>query len=633
MGRSQEPETPTQATSDSERSTQERPPVAAPGNLVQQRYRIQAVIGEGGFGRVYRAFDERLGREVALKVIQRRGTPEADRLFLEEARTIARLDHPHVVPVYDAGLDREWQWLVMRLIKGKSLGELLRSSGPLPPERARAHLLDLLDALGHAHSRGLVHRDVKPSNILLEARENGEDHIWLADFGVAKAFTLETPLSERVVVGTPHYMAPEQVAGQKVDPRADLFAVGCVACELVTGQRAFDGQSRAEVMFRVVHEPPRSLDQLAARAGPAFARCIKRALAKSPADRPSSAAELRSELQLLDAERGLGDRSIVRSLRGLLSPGGEPHWDGLIAVEAEEVTKSYRFGRPILRRLDLQVPRGSIFAILGNNGSGKTTLLRLVMGLYRADRGRLRVLGRAPERSATSILARVGYVPEVPAVYPGLTVGDTLDFARRFYPNWDTAFCYHLLGRFAVPLSERVRDLSRGLQTKISLLLALAHRPELLVLDDPTLGLDAVVLEEFFETLRDASQREGTTILICSHNLEQLERTVTHIGFLVDGRLRHAGPLASMRERSLRVQLVFSGEAPYLPRIEGFRRLRRSGSEVSGVVVDSTPATLARLEELGATRVDTQTPTLRDLFIGLMSESGQEGPPRTEGQR
>jgi ABC-2 type transport system ATP-binding protein len=248
------------------------------------------------------------------------------------------------------------------------------------------------------------------------------------------------------------------------------------------------------------------------------------------------------------------------------------------------------------------------------------------MGYYRADGGRLRVLGREPRRSPTSVLARLGYVPEVPSVYPALTVAETLEFARRFYPTWDNAFCYHLLGRFALPLDERVRNLSRGLQTKISLVLALAHRPELLVLDDPTVGLDAVVLEEFFETLREASHREGTTVLICSHNLEQLERTATHIGFLREGRLAQAGPLPSLLQRSLRVELEFPGPAPRLPRIEGFRPMGTRESRVTGLVLHSTPTTLERLQELGPARMDTQTPTLRELFIGLMGEVEADSP-------
>src|SRR5262249_11855499 len=197
--------------------------------------------------------------------------------FLDEARLVARLDHPNVVPVYDAGLLGGTPWMAMRVVRGRSLAARLREDGPMEAGRAAAILKQALDALGHAHRRGLVHRDVKPSSLIVEPREDGGDHVWLADFGIARSLDAGDT-SETMVRGTPVYMAPEQITGRRVDDRADLFAVGCIACELVTGARCFEGQSFSEVLHKVVHEPARGLDELEAIAGPAYAAFVRRAL-------------------------------------------------------------------------------------------------------------------------------------------------------------------------------------------------------------------------------------------------------------------------------------------------------------------------------------------------------------------
>jgi serine/threonine-protein kinase len=515
------------------------PGPADPGRLVAGRYRIEALIGQGGFGRVYRVFDQKLERIVALKVLTlpqgRLAGGEKVLRFEDEVRAVARLDHPSIVPVYDAGLEDENPWMAMRLVGGPSLEKALRDGGPLSPSRALRLLIHIAGALSHAHRHGIVHRDVKPANILLEEHEGGE-HAWLTDFGIAKLLTGLDLTLKGAVLGTPSYMAPEQATGKPVDARTDIFALGCVAAELVTGHPAFQGSSAVELLHAIIHKPP-EIGELRERAGAGFTAAVLRCLAKSPEDRWQAVDDFAQELEAL-ASPG-GEDSAGRRARwrlGLPRRRAEASWDGAFPLQVTGLTKGFGFGKPVLSGLDFEIPRGAVYALMGRNGSGKTTLIRTCLGLYRRDGGRVAVFGRDPEREGPAILARVGLVPDALAVDEKMKVRELLAFASRFYSQWDQAHCYRLLARYDLPLEKRVRDLSRGMKTKVSLVMALAHRPELLLLDDPTLGLDAVILEEFVESLEEVA-REGATVLIASHNYGELERIATHAGFFKEGRV------------------------------------------------------------------------------------------------
>jgi ABC-type multidrug transport system ATPase subunit len=527
------------------------PSLFDPGRLIAGRYRIEALLGQGGFGRVYRAFDQKLERVVALKVLTLPQDPQAQparvQRFEEEARAVARLDHPSIVPVYDAGLEGESPWMAMRLVAGSSLDKALRKGGPLAPPRALRLLLQMAGALSHAHRRGVVHRDVKPANILLEERD-GAEHAWLTDFGIAKLLTGLDLTQRGAVLGTPSYMSPEQATGKAVDARTDLFSLGCVAAELVTGRPAFQGSSAMELLHALIHKPP-DLDGLRQHAGPGFEAAVLRCLAKSPEDRWQTVDDFAEELEALAAppeEAPLGKRE--RRRLGLHRRRAEAPWDGAFPLQVTGLTKGFGFGKPILSGLDLEIPRGAVYALMGRNGSGKTTLLRTCLGLYRRDGGRVAVFGRDPEREGPAVLARVGLVPDALAVDEKMKVRELLSFVARFYSQWDQAHCYRLLARYDLPLEQKIRDLSRGMKTKVSLVMALAHRPDLLLLDDPTLGLDAVILEEFVESLEEAA-REGATVLIASHNYGELERIATHAGFFKEGRVVLSESIPDLKAR------------------------------------------------------------------------------------
>jgi YVTN family beta-propeller protein len=261
-------------------------------------YEIQARIGRGGMGEVYLARDTRLGRPVALKVL-----PEAfaeDERFrerlLHESRLAASLDHPNVVPVYDAGDADGRLFIAMRFVEGADLKALLRSGGALEPARTVAIAGQIAEALDAAHRRGLVHRDVKPSNVLLD-QQGERDHAYLADFGLTHSGRPDGPADARLV-GSVDYVAPEQIRGDAVDGRADQYALGCLLFECLTGSLPFRQSSEVATIFAHLEAPAPAASERRDGLAPAIDPVLARAMAKEPAERFGSCREL------VDAARG-----------------------------------------------------------------------------------------------------------------------------------------------------------------------------------------------------------------------------------------------------------------------------------------------------------------------------------------
>lgn len=542
------------------------------GDLVGGRYRLMEPIGRGGFSKVFRAFDEKLNREVALKILLSLPSRDLSTLsdehtirFLREARMVARLDHPHIVPVYDAGIENGVPWIAMKRVLGEALDRSLQA-GALPPGRAVRLLAQISEALRHAHQRGITHRDLKPANLLVEARESGREHVWLTDFGIA-ILRDEARSEGNLAVGTPGYMAPEQIRGGAVDERADLFALGCIGAEMVTGRRVFTGSSNSEVCHAVLRGEA-DLGGLDERAGRPYAEAIRRCLANSPEERWRTVEILAQALEKADPATA---PSLLGRFRRRSRPASSP-WDGRFTIRAEALGKGYRFRRPVIKNLDLSIPRGSVYALLGRNGSGKTTLLRTLLGLYRRDRGRVEVFGKDPEREGPAVLARVGWVPDHLGAEDRMRVRELLNFVSRAYPTWDMPYCYRLVARFDLPLESRLRDLSRGMKTKVALVMGLAHRPELILLDDATLGLDAVILDELVDALSEANRQDGSTIVLASHSYEEAERIATHVGILRDRSLLLSTSLDDLKQRIRDVQAGgrWTGEGRFdLPNMQG----------------------------------------------------------------
>ncbi|MFM7719017.1 MAG: protein kinase domain-containing protein, partial [Actinomycetota bacterium] len=259
------------------------------------RYRVERELGRGGMARVYRGTDTVLGRPVAIKLLAAQYAEDADFVarFRREAQAAARLNHPNLVGVYDTGTDDGVHYIVMEFVEGRTLADFLAGGGRIAPARA-AEIADLvLRALQAAHAQGVVHRDIKPANIMITP--NGE--VKVTDFGIARLSRGEETLAATsAILGTASYLAPEQAQSQPVDERADLYALGCVLFEMVTGRPPFVGDSAVSVASKHVVEMPIAPSRLNPDVPPELETVILRALAKDPADRYASAQDMRRDL-------------------------------------------------------------------------------------------------------------------------------------------------------------------------------------------------------------------------------------------------------------------------------------------------------------------------------------------------
>jgi YVTN family beta-propeller protein len=300
-------------------------------------FRIEGVVGRGGMGVVYRATQVTLERPVALKVIatELAWEPGFRERFERESRLAASLDHPHVIPVYAAGEQDGVLFIAMRFVEGTDLRALITGLGRLEPGRAVALIGQVASALDAAHGRGLVHRDVKPANVLVTG--SGEDeHAYLTDFGLTKRSVTESGLTEAGLtaggqwVGTVDYVAPEQLKGDSVDGRADVYALGCVLYEALTGEVPFPRENELAKLWAHISDPPPSARDLVPEVPPALAAVARRGMAKSPDQRFGSGGELGAAARAaLPATASTGSHTIAA---GPIVAGRRLPWLPLAAV-------------------------------------------------------------------------------------------------------------------------------------------------------------------------------------------------------------------------------------------------------------------------------------------------------------
>ncbi|HEX2849154.1 MAG TPA: serine/threonine-protein kinase [Acidimicrobiales bacterium] len=263
-------------------------------SLLAGRFRIGPLLGRGGMAEVYDGHDERLQRPVAVKLLRSGAStrPDVRRRFEAEARSAARLIHRNAVAVFDSGEEDGVPFLVMERLPGTTLADRI-AGGPLDADEARRIAIEVLAALAAAHRAGIVHRDVKPANVLLD--DDGTAKV--ADFGIAKSLDVDVDLtSTDQVVGTPAYVAPERIGGERATPAADIYSVGVVLYEMLTGQKAFPGANAVSVAYRVRHEAADPIREVRPDVPPALARVVERAMAKDPAGRYRSADEMAAAL-------------------------------------------------------------------------------------------------------------------------------------------------------------------------------------------------------------------------------------------------------------------------------------------------------------------------------------------------
>ncbi len=265
------------------------------GTTLNGRYRLEARIGSGGMSTVYRAFDETLERQVAIKLMNREVTSDSDQLerFRREARAVAQLSHPHIVGVIDAGEDEGRPYIVFEYVEGETLKERIRRNGRLALAEAVAYGIEIARALGAAHARHIVHRDVKPQNVLIDDEGSAK----VTDFGIARTLDEEGLTADGRVLGTTDYVSPEQALGQDVTGQSDLYSLGIVLYEMVTGEVPFKGENQVAVAMKHVREEVPDVQVRRPEVSSALAAVIDTATAKHREDRYADDAELIADLE------------------------------------------------------------------------------------------------------------------------------------------------------------------------------------------------------------------------------------------------------------------------------------------------------------------------------------------------
>jgi eukaryotic-like serine/threonine-protein kinase len=291
------------------------------GKIVDGRYRVLEVIGRGGMGVVYRVEHLRMGKVAAMKVLHRdlAGDPDVIHRFEREAAAISKLHHPHTVQVFDFGAAGDALYLIMEYVRGIDLARMIERDGPMPWSRAAPILAQVCSALQEAHELGIVHRDLKPENVLITRTAGGRDYAKVLDFGLAKIDQREAPSTmtdRQQIVGTPYFMSPEQIRGDDVDARGDIYSFGALMFELLTAQHLFQGSTAVGVLTKHLTADPDAPSMRAPRLGidPQVDHLCRRALAKDPAQRWQTAAELAQAIEDIYTETvgygtGPGQRS------------------------------------------------------------------------------------------------------------------------------------------------------------------------------------------------------------------------------------------------------------------------------------------------------------------------------------
>ncbi|MFQ5719638.1 MAG: ABC transporter ATP-binding protein [Acidobacteriota bacterium] len=288
---------------------------------------------------------------------------------------------------------------------------------------------------------------------------------------------------------------------------------------------------------------------------------------------------------------------------------------------------THRYGRTVaVDHLDLEVPAGTVVGLVGQNGAGKTTTIHALLNLIQPTAGRLSVFGLDTVADARRVREQVGYVAETPDLYPWMRVDELLRFSSAFHSTWDPALAEELTRRLALPRTGRIGQLSRGTRTKVALVTALAHRPKLLLLDDPTSGLDPIVRRSFMEEILRTVQAEGGTILFSSHLLHEMERVADEVAVLHEGRLLCRSSLESLKAGVKQLRATFEDSPPPDLALPGLLRRQIRGRQAILTVREFTGAVAAELRRAGPKSIEVLHLPLEEIFVEIVHAAGGPAP-------
>lgn len=283
-------------------------------------------------------------------------------------------------------------------------------------------------------------------------------------------------------------------------------------------------------------------------------------------------------------------------------------------IDVRNLTR--RFGRTVaLDGISLEAPRGMVFGLVGVNGAGKTTLIKHVLGLLRADQGSVHVFGRDPVADPPGVLGRIGYLAEENELPGWMRVSQLLRYIQAFYPRWDEAYAEELRNAFALDPRARLKHLSKGQRARAGLLIALAHRPQLLVLDEPSSGLDPVVRRDILAAIIRTIADEGRTVLFSSHLLHEVERVSDIVAMIHKGKIVFSAPLDDLKRVHRRLTLRFSEARAKAPVMSGALAWSGGGHEWSAVCAGGAEVLRSEIAACGGSVVEEKTPSLDDIFL------------------